>query len=174
MTAEMSFAARLEMARLMIAARSEAAASSPMRDQIEAAARDARHVVGDAGRLLRMIQPDRGWREKIVENAADERYAYLLAGVLGCQPCPHLRRGGPQPGFAQLPLQRLACRRCVAIVRRPPSGDADRCDMCAERGVLRFVPFTCAVGPVLVMGDVCASCAGALGVGEEVASDAVA
>jgi hypothetical protein len=90
----------------------------------------------------------------------------LLAMLLGCpQRCPHLRQGGPQPALARLALRRADCLACAATVPAPPAADHDRCDGCGQRGVRWFTPLVACRGPLLVVGDVCATCAAALGLG---------
>jgi len=165
-SAETPFAARLARARALIAQDSGAGPPTSLRDQVEAATRDVDRVRGDAAQVLRTVFPHRGWQEKTLSSTADEACAYVLAAILDCArfTCEHLRQEGPQPAFAQLPLRRLVCRRCIPIMPMPPLEEADRCDMCGERGVTWFVPLQVARGPVLVLGDVCPACARALGI----------
>ncbi len=157
---QLSFSSRLELARQLIAYGPSDVAGH-LQDQMEAAARDAHRVVDNAGAVLRCIQPGRRWHRRDEIEAGSEQNAYLAAAVLGCLPrcCPHLRKGGPQPAFARLPLERLDCGRCVRTFRVPPASDNDRCDVCHRRGVLTFVAFAVASGPVLVTGDACPACA---------------
>jgi hypothetical protein len=102
---------------------------------------------------------------------SDETRAYLLAAVLGCTTvCIHIRRGGPQPAYCRLPLRRVDCQRCVATMYRSVTA-ADECDLCSAPEVLTFVPFSVRQGPVMLVGDACASCAGVLRIdGMEAAS----
>jgi hypothetical protein len=117
------------------------------------------------GAALPILQPDRHWRQRIEVTPSDNVRAHILAAVLDClDVCVHLRRGGPQPAFVQLPLRRIDCTRCVRTLRRPPPDEADRCDVCGTRGVMTFTPFACHHGPALVTGDACPSCASTLGI----------
>ena len=81
--------------------------------------------------------------------------------------CIHLRRGGPRPAFFQLPLRRVDCGRCADTIRRSLPDEADRCDVCGQRGVAIFHPFAMRMGPALVLGDGCPDCAGVLGIRRE-------
>jgi hypothetical protein len=140
-------------------------------DQLAAAGSEARILHDRIGATLPIMQPDRNWRQRIEADPSDHVRAYILAATLDCTTvCVHLRRGGPRPAFVQLPLRRVDCGRCVGTVRRPPSDEADRCDVCGARGVTTFVPFALRQGPALVMGDGCADCAGILGIVQEVSA----
>lgn len=153
------FAKQLERAKWLI---DHAEAGPPhVVDQIQAAARDTAGHAAVAGVVLRATQPNRGWQE-LQQPSTRTHQLYVVAGLIDCAPCCHLRRGGPQPAFARLPLRRLDCTRCVLIVRNPPPDEDDRCDLCGERDVSRFVPFVLSYGPTLVAGDVCMGCAGVL------------
>ena len=163
-TVETPFTIRLTIARQMIT-RGVGCLSQQEYDQVEAAVRDSRRIASDAARLVRLLQSDRGWCERTQSAMETEQRVYVLAALLDCvrATCIHLRREGPQPAFVQLPLRRVVCRRCVAILRKPPAEDADRCDVCGERGVERFVAFLLNNGPLVMGGDVCPSCAQVLG-----------
>lgn len=166
-----SFEQRLTAARQLLASgSSEPRFAAHMQDQIDSAARECHHYAERVGTIVALLEPHRGWRQLTRYDDAEQR-AYLLAAMLDCMRnvCPHLRKEGPQPAYAALPLRRLDCRRCAGIRRLPPPEDADRCDVCGSRGVSRFVPFVVSVGPTLVSGDVCPSCAGALGIQERAA-----
>jgi hypothetical protein len=90
-----------------------------------------------------------------------------LAALLGCvNVCVHLRRGGPQPAIARLPLRRVDCERCIGTLWRPATG-ADECDVCERRGITVFYPFAVRLGPALLVGDACCACAGVLGIRQE-------
>src|SRR5207253_2876816 len=134
-----------------------------MLDQLQAAARETEEQAGAAGVFLRLVQPDRNWRQ-MRRGPTDEQQVYLTAALLGCLPCVHLRWSGPQPVVASLPLRRLDCRRCAQALRAPPTDDGDRCDVCGDRGISWFTPFLVAVGPTLIGGDACPRCARVLNI----------
>src|SRR4051812_29492992 len=111
-----SFADRLELARRMVA-RGARLAPVNIADQIGAAGREMRHHHDRLGMVLPAIEPARNWRQRVDPVASDETRAYLLAALLGCvNVCIHLRRGGPRPAFARLPLRRVDCEHCVATL----------------------------------------------------------
>jgi hypothetical protein len=167
-----SFAARLDLARALIA---RGAAPTPVHvtDQLDAAGAEARVLHDRIGATLPLLEPDRSWFQRIDSSPSDDVRAYILAAMLDCTTvCVHIRRGGPQPAFVQLPLRRVDCSRCAGTIRRPSSDEADRCDVCTTRGVTTFVPFAMLQGPALVVGDACPECADVLGIrqGQEAAS----
>jgi hypothetical protein len=164
-----TFSERLALARAMIA---HGAAPTPVHlaDQLRAAGSEVRQIHDRLGAELPALQPDRHWRARVDADPSDDVRAILLAAVMGCLPCPHLRHGGPQPGIAKLPLRRVDCGRCAQTLRRPPAEDADRCDLCGRRGIVTFVPFAMRSGPLLVAGDACAGCADVLGIAQEAAA----
>jgi hypothetical protein len=162
-----SFATRLELAHALIA-RGAAPAPVHLADQLDAAGAEARRQHDRLGAVLPLLEPDRHWRQRIDSSPSDAVRAHLLAAVLDCvNVCVHLRRSGPQPAFCQLPLRRIDCGRCVGTVRRPPTDESDRCDVCTMRGVMTFVPFAMRQGPALVLGDACTDCAAVLGIVQE-------
>ena len=163
------FRDRLAAARRLVTINTAQMAAG-MADQVEAASGESFEALVAAGVVLALVQPDRKWHFSTQDAPTDEVKAHLVAGILGCVPCVHLRRGGPQPAMAALPLRRVDCRRCTATKRLPPKGDADRCDLCGRRDVQMFVPFTATYGPVLVGGDLCPDCADVLGCVREEAS----
>jgi hypothetical protein len=164
------FAARLALARRLIA-RGASPAPVHLADQFGAATADARRQHDRLGAALPLIQPGRNWRQRIDPDPSDDIRAYILTAVLDCtRVCVHLRRGGPRPAFALLALRRVDCWRCVQTTRRPPPGEADRCDVCGARGIVTFVPFALRQGPALVVGDACHHCAGVLGIVHEVSA----
>jgi hypothetical protein len=133
-------------------------------DQLDAAASEVREAHDRLGVVMPFLAPDRRWHRRAETAPSDDIRAYLLAGVLGCTAyCVHLRRGGPQPAFIRLPLRRADCARCAQTIRRSVTGD-DECDLCSARGVEMFSPFAVRHGPALIAGDVCQSCADALGI----------
>lgn len=170
MTVRAPFRDRLALARRMLARR----ASRPpvhLADQLDAAGREARVLHDRLGAVLPLIEPDCNWRRRADAEPSDDTRAYLLAALLGCTTvCIHIRRGGPQPAIARLPLGRVDCDRCVGTLYRPPLGDDDRCDICTTRGVTTFHPFAVRLGPLLLAGDACRACADVLGIREEAAS----
>jgi hypothetical protein len=136
-------------------------------DQAQAAADESLGILLDIGQAMATIDPEREWRHTVQDVPSADVRAHLLAGLLGCRPCIHLRREGPQPAMAALALRKVMCMRCLGTSRRPPAGEDDRCDLCGTRGVEVFVPLTVNYGAVLVGGDVCSQCADALGVGTQ-------
>jgi hypothetical protein len=159
------FTDRLAVARHLIA-RGAAPMLTHLADQLGAAGREAHRLHERIGGVMQVVQPTRGWRQRMDAALSDEVRAYLVAAVLGClaDTCCHLRKGGPQPALALLPLHRMVCQRCAGIVRRPLADEADRCDVCGQRGVVTFHPFACHLGPTIVTGDACADCAETLGI----------
>jgi hypothetical protein len=164
------FGQRLATARQLMAAGWAGSHLSHIQDQLEAAADESKDQLHLLGFVATLAEPERGWRQRS-EIGDPEQRAVLLAAMLDCMParCPHLRKGEPQPAYALLPLRRIDCRRCVGTWRRPPLEDSDRCDVCGARDVSFFVPFAVAVGPTLIAGDACSSCAGVLGIHEAAA-----
>lgn len=158
------FAERLAQARELLSHDPESFSGTPPYDcdQMRAAAEQTHTYIQDAGRFLEATQPRRGWRSLERAEPLPDQHAYLVAAVLGCVICPHLRRERPESAFAMLPLARLDCVRCVRTFRRPPPGNDDQCDVCLTHGVSWFTPFSCALGPVLVAGDACRRCAAVL------------
>jgi len=168
--ARRSFADRLALARRLVARR-------PLRpdvhlaDQLAAAGSEARALHDRMGAVLPALQPDRAWYQRIEADPSDDVRAYILAALLDCTTvCVHIRRGGPQPAFVQLPLRRVDCGRCVGTIRRPPPDEDDRCDVCGARGVVIFHPFAVRQGPALIAGECCPDCATVLGIRREAAS----
>jgi hypothetical protein len=165
-----AFAARLAAARTMVA-RGAPAAPVYLADQLLAASADTRQIHDRIGTLMPLLEPGRNWRQRMDTEPSSETRAYLLAALLGCtEVCPHLKRSGPQPAIVRLPLHRTDCERCVQTLRRPPTGEDDRCDVCGQRGVVTFHPFAVRQGPVLIVGDACQACADVLGIRAEAAS----
>jgi hypothetical protein len=163
---ETSFATRLETARRMVANERPPAGPRPAHwlDQLRAASAEARDQVLLTAHVVRIVEPERDWRHRDRDPGAEAR-SHMLAGLLDCMRsmCPHLRKGGPQPAYAMLPLRRLDCGRCTATRRVPPPEDDDRCDVCGARGIVRFTPFLVQAGPALIGGDACSTCASAMG-----------
>lgn len=157
------FATRIALARMLIA-RGASPPAVHLADQLGAASGEARLFHDRIGALLPVVAPERPWYQRLDTSPSEDVRAYLLAAVLDCTTvCIHLRRGGPQPAFFQLPLRRADCTRCVGTIRRPPADEADRCDLCGARGVVIFQPFAVRLGP-LVVGDACRGCAHVLGI----------
>jgi hypothetical protein len=166
-----SFPERLALARRMVAGSTPPAANVHLADQIRAAGSEVRQIHDRMAAVMPLLEPGRNWRQRVDADPSDTTRAYLLAGLLGCTTvCPHLRKGGPQPGIARLPLRRVDCTRCSQTLRRPPAEDDDACDVCGRRGVSLFFPFAMRSGPLLVAGDACAGCADVLGISLEAAS----
>jgi hypothetical protein len=164
------FRDRLALARRMIA-RGPAQVSVHLADQLAAAGREMRALHDRLGELLPVLEPERHWRRRADTSPSTDTRAYLLAALLGCTTvCLHLRRGGPRPAVARLPLGRVDCDRCCRTLYGSPLGDDDRCDVCTVRGVTTFHPFAVRQGPLLLVGDACPACAGVLGIVQEAAS----
>ncbi len=130
-------------------------------DQFRAAAWDA--VPG-----VRGLADANGWdvidRTHEPRDTAEEHeiVARILTAVAGCRPCPHLRRGSIEPGYALLALGQVRCRRCLLTVQNPPPEDARRCDWCRRYGVSQFRATGHQHGPLFVFGDACPDCAAVL------------
>jgi hypothetical protein len=152
---------RLAVARHLLD-RQRPATPGPHLDQVAAALAEATDTFQAAAAVLPLIDPERDWRPATPALFGDA-HVLLLAATLGCGPCCHLLRGGPQPSVAKLALRRHDCRRCSGTVRRPPPGEADRCDVCGTMGVVKFTPITVQLGTVLVVGDCCHDCRVTLG-----------
>jgi hypothetical protein len=160
------FPARLALARRMVA-RGANRLSPSLADQLDAAGREAKQLHGRLARVLPALEPGRNWRQRIDRDPDDDTRTLLLAALLGCvNVCVHLRRGGPRPAVARLPLRRVDCGRCSATLRRPVTAE-DECDVCGQHGVSAFVPFAVRQGPTLIAGDACPACAGVLGIRQE-------
>lgn len=130
-------------------------------DQVAAAERDAaRALQAAAGGAGAGVVPLAGavWLAERVAQAIE-----------GLPECIHLRRGGPQPSVARLPLGRVDCQRCARTVRRPPVGSEHRCDWCGADDVTEWQPRMVQLGSMLVYGDACRRCAAAFDVGVAVA-----
>src|SRR5215203_5038158 len=109
----------------------EAPAPVHLADQLAAASTDARRWHDRLGVVLPAVDPGRRWYHRAAGAPSDDVRAYLLAALLGCVTvCLHLRRGGPRPAVARLPLRRVDCERCAQTLSRPPAEDDDRCDVC--------------------------------------------
>lgn len=135
-------------------------------DQLRAATTSARGFLDRFGLVAGTLEPDR-WgsthpRHSDEEEAAREAWVRVLLALTGSRFCPHLRRGGPQPATARLPLHRVDCDRCLQTSRRPPRDEADRCDWCGDRGIETFHPVALHVGPLVAIGDACHQCGTAL------------
>jgi hypothetical protein len=165
------FPERLALARRMIA-RGTSPAPVHLADQLASASADARRWHDRLGVVLPAVDPARRWYHRTDGAPSDDTRAFLLAALLGCTTvCLHLRRGGPRPAVARLPLHRIDCERCAQTLYGPPPGEDDVCDVCEQRGVTTFVPFAVRLGPLLMVGDACPACAGVLGIRfEEAAS----
>ena len=167
MIADQPFDVRVRVARALIA-RPLAEIPVHLADQFAAAADETREAHDRLGVVLPLLAPDRRWHQRVERDASDDVRAYLLAGLLGCTVyCVHLRRGGPQPAFIRLPLRRADCGRCAQTLRRSVTR-VDECDLCGRRGVVTFIPFAVRMGPGVIAGDACRSCADVLGIVQEV------
>jgi hypothetical protein len=170
MTARHNFPTRLAIARELIA-RGAPSAPVAVADQLSAAGAEVRQHHDHIAAVMPILEPGRNWRQRIDARPSETVRAYLLAAVLDCaNVCSHIRKGGPQPTFIQLPLRRIDCGRCVQTLRRPPADEGDRCDTCGTRGEVTFHPFALRMGPALIIGDACPACAGVLGIVQEVSA----
>jgi hypothetical protein len=156
---------RLAVARELVACGAPAP-SVDLADQLGAAGKEARGLHDRIGALASALHAGRPWYHRREHAVEDDVRAYLVAAVLDCLPdsCSHLRKGGPQPALALLPLRRIACVRCAGQVHRPPAEDAGRWDVCGTRNVMTFVPFAMQLGPTIIGGDACPACADVLGI----------
>ncbi len=77
--------------------------------------------------------------------------ARFLVVIGESRSCPHLRTGGPQPGWLRLDRRRLVCSRCVPTHVRPVIPDT-ACDFCREPSDT-FTEFAIQWGPVVFMGN---------------------
>lgn len=131
-------------------------------DQVEAAERDAALALQGAAEAAGagvVSVTDAVWLAKQVARAVE-----------GLPRCLHLRRGGPQPVIARLPVGRVDCQRCARTVRRPAPGSGRRCDWCGTSSmVAEGQPRMVQLGPWLVFGDACPECAAAFDVNVAVA-----
>jgi hypothetical protein len=159
------FAERLEAAYQLIAHASEIVAGIPghTRDQMAAASHEMGTWEEPQFNILRMLDPNRGWRRRD-DGPSARQCAYILAAQMGTRPCRHLRQGGPQPAFVKLPLYRTVCQRCAHQIIRPPKSDDDRCDVCGTHGHTIFTPFLFHVAYMAIGGDACQACADVLGI----------
>src|SRR5215203_6160367 len=106
------FAKRLVLARLLVA-RGSSTLPPHVADQLSAAGRETRVLHDRLGRVLPVLEPGRNWRQRAEREPSDEIRAYLLAALMGCTTvCVHIRRGGPRPAIARLPLRRVDCGPC--------------------------------------------------------------
>lgn len=159
------FPDRLATARRMVA-RGTSRLAPHVADQLDAATREQHHLHDRLGQVLPMLEPTRNWRQRADRQVDAEVKAYLLAALLGCTTvCIHLRRGGPRPAFARLPYGRIDCARCTSTIYRPITAD-DECDVCNEKGVVTFVPFSVQQGPVMLAGNACPSCTNVFGINQ--------
>lgn len=125
-------------------------------DQALAATDDTTRVFETTAALLTRLDPATSWRR--TERDGTQYRVAVLAAILGCAPCPHLRHEGPQPAIAALAHRRLTCHRCTGTRRNPPPGEDDRCDFCGERGIRIFTAAAIQCGTILAVGDACHTC----------------
>lgn len=130
-------------------------------DQMDAATSE---TVGLMRRVVHAASPDLG--ELHAFNASQAaRLELVIRATLalrGSTACSHLRKSGPQPAFASLPLHRVDCLRCARTLRKPPGDEDDRCDWCGDRGVEVFTAWGFHLGPIFIGGDACDSCVASL------------
>lgn len=104
MSVNSPFEDRVLLARQMIARGVSPGLPQHTLDQLAAAARDAERTAGRAAWLMPLLEPKRGWRRATMQPDVG-RSALLLAALLGCSTCSRLRKEGPQPAYAHLPLR---------------------------------------------------------------------
>lgn len=160
-----TFEERLADAKAFISAWRETDQPKPpsyLEDQLRAATEEA-HNTSHRYAVAATTLLKETWKEYYnCEGEAElplEVDARFLVAVTGPALCCHLRSGKPEPVVARLALHRLDCFRCAETVRRPPTGEDDRCDWCGKRGVTMFKPVGIQRGPVLAIGDACYECA---------------
>ena len=169
-TTNRDFTTRLAAARQLLAWGDGPPVPVRLDDQFKAASVDAGRLQERIGTVMPLVEPGRNWRQRQEPRPSTDMRAYLIAGLSSWTAlCPHLRREGSQPTIVSLPLRRIDCERCVQTVRCPPADEADRCDLCGQRGVNMFHPFSVRWGPLLVMGDVCPARAATPGIRAETA-----
>lgn len=152
-----AFTERVDAARrFLAAARTAPAPPVGLLDQARAASTEARAALNDIGDIWETIDPGIRRREGTLDGDAAEAAARILAVLPEAALCPHLRRGGPQPGFYRLDTRRLTCRRCHTTVVRPVVA-ANECDLCRQPADT-FTEFAVALGAVIVMGNAGACC----------------
>jgi hypothetical protein len=131
-------------------------------DQAEAAASDALALLGRISAVEEVLAPGRLHGLTVLDDPHRHRQARILAGVIACTPCWHLRKGGPQPGVVMLPTRRADCARCTQTRRRPVVAD-NVCDLCDELVADNvFWPVRAQLGVLVVGGDMCRACAAAI------------
>src|SRR4051812_5228243 len=75
-------------------------------DQLDAAGAEVRVLHDRMGLLLPILEPARTWYDRVDAQPSDETRTHLLAAVMGCRYCVHLRRGGAQPVVVRLVVDR--------------------------------------------------------------------
>jgi hypothetical protein len=156
-----SWADRLALAGRIVAAGPQVTIPVAVADQVAAASADAMATLENAAVILPSLDPESGWTRRDVTGPGADQLAHLLAAILGCSLCIHLRRGGPQPATVDLATRRALCRRCIATHRKPVVA-ADACDLCDAHPVSIFTPLIASLGPVTFAGDLCDDCAAIL------------
>jgi hypothetical protein len=127
-------------------------------DQAKAAARDARCLLHRLGAIEELVVPGRFHGCRDLNDPGRHSHARLLAAVIACRPCWHLRQNGSQPSVAALPTRRANCRRCAHTARRPviPEDHCDICDALVDDNI--FWPVRAQMGSLVVVGDMCRRC----------------
>jgi hypothetical protein len=154
-----SFEERLAAAYMLLAQWQGLRPPVDVADQAEAAARDALELVRRIGAVEELRSPGRLHGLTMIDDSGHHRRARILAAVLACSPCWHVRNGGPQPAVVSLPTRRIDCLRCAGTQRRPVIPD-DTCDVCDEPVLDNtFWPVLIQLGVAAVGGDMCRTCA---------------
>lgn len=171
---EPSFEVRYAAASMLLGLRADF--PTHIKDQSDAAVRDASSAFGGIAEALQLQRPDQFDHEYpaavSIKDPALVAHATALAAVLSCmhegRACRHLRKAhGPQPTFADLRTRRLVCKSCLPSVLPglvPPVVPDDECDIC---GALvpdnTFWPVAGQLGATVILGDSCRSCAQRMG-----------
>ncbi len=163
-----AFIDRLQLARDILEHREQLRAETPVSelDQAQAAARDVFGRCMAVGDALRALEPEGNWRQVVYQDVELDKRAYVMAAVMGCLPCPHIRELSPRPLVADLNHRLLLCDRCNHTRRRRV--DDLRCEVCDSYVADNiFHAVVLAVAGILAVGNVGADCCAWL-VGEEV------
>lgn len=135
-------------------------------DQMDAAARDVQAAVARIQTLHPQEFPDPATVAFATRHVRLDVAARIIAAMgdgSRWRTCHHIHDQSTQPAVIMLPARRVTCRSCMQQARRePPPQEADRCDMCGSRGNATFWPIALALGPALVIGDVCKECSDSL------------
>lgn len=124
-------------------------------DQVSAASRDARCHFDTTATTMAAVKPG-----TLTGAGTQGRHLpRLVAALLRCEACPHVRT--PRPVVVRLQLHRVDCHACVAatLTQPPPADEGDACDICGTRGHARFRETMIQIGLALIVGNAAACCA---------------